>query len=181
MTSKNESGESRAGLIAFDSDQKYILVVFGKEHNKWGLPKGKKNDDETDIQCAIRETKEETGLDFTPIEISGNVLEHYRCKYFFSFPVDCMLPPQTNDPVEIGDTCWKTIDELNEISNKNGALTRVLRLYNEGKLLIPDLKQEPRPPKLSPHSLVRLWKNACDQAYQVPQKLTKKTMVSPKR
>lgn len=39
-----------------------VLIVRSRG-NCWGFPKGSRNDDEIPIDCAIRELKEETGVD----------------------------------------------------------------------------------------------------------------------
>jgi predicted NUDIX family NTP pyrophosphohydrolase len=47
------------------SEWEYLLVHPGGQHNKysaWGIPKGKKEEGETDIECAIREFQEETNF-----------------------------------------------------------------------------------------------------------------------
>ena len=46
------------GLVKNKAGQ--ILLIFRR--GKWDLPKGKLDDNETLLQCAIREVREETGL-----------------------------------------------------------------------------------------------------------------------
>src|SRR5690625_4867275 len=61
-TNKNEGGyllRLAAGVIILKND--HILLVH--EENHWSLPKGKREKNETMQQTAIREAKEETGLD----------------------------------------------------------------------------------------------------------------------
>ncbi len=60
-----------AGTILRDKDGRYLLVQERKEsaYGLWGLPAGWVDDGETPKQAAIRETKEEVGLD---IEIDSN-------------------------------------------------------------------------------------------------------------
>jgi 8-oxo-dGTP pyrophosphatase MutT (NUDIX family) len=59
-----------------------ILIVRGCDSGIWSLPKGVKNEWETEEQCGVREMYEETGIkvvlepDNTKLEINGNV-------YFF--------------------------------------------------------------------------------------------------
>ncbi|MFC7394917.1 NUDIX hydrolase [Scopulibacillus cellulosilyticus] len=48
-----------AGTVILNNDA--ILLV--KEHGKWGLPKGGQEPNESLINTAVRETREETGLD----------------------------------------------------------------------------------------------------------------------
>lgn len=53
----------RAGCI-IHCDKQYFLLVenYGQ---RWGFPKGTRDDNESYIECALRETEEETGLVFT--------------------------------------------------------------------------------------------------------------------
>lgn len=39
-----------------------VLVVHRPRYDDWDLPKGKREPDESDLECAIRETEEETGF-----------------------------------------------------------------------------------------------------------------------
>lgn len=55
--------------------------------NKWGIPGGKVEKKETPLQAAIRETKEETGIDISsqPIEILKTVYIEYSEKNHFIY------------------------------------------------------------------------------------------------
>jgi ADP-ribose pyrophosphatase YjhB (NUDIX family) len=59
----------RCGGIVIIKDDEVLLVKSGQksEHlnDTFGIPSGRANKDESDIDCAIREFKEETGLDTT--------------------------------------------------------------------------------------------------------------------
>jgi 8-oxo-dGTP pyrophosphatase MutT (NUDIX family) len=50
-----------------NSDNKYI-------YNEWEIPKGRRNLNETNKICAIREFKEETNIDFNDYELYENIL-----------------------------------------------------------------------------------------------------------
>lgn len=55
--------------------------------NKWGIPGGKVEKNETPLQAVIRETKEETGLDISdqPIETLKSVYVEYNEKNHFVY------------------------------------------------------------------------------------------------
>lgn len=54
----------KAGVFIYDPKKDKVLLVQSRG-NFWGLPKGTIQSGETEIECAIREVKEETGLSIT--------------------------------------------------------------------------------------------------------------------
>lgn len=46
-----------------------ILVIFHRKLNKWMVPGGHVEETENPMECAIREVKEETGIDIRPISL----------------------------------------------------------------------------------------------------------------
>ena len=65
--------EKSCGCIIFDNDK--ILLIKDTKGN-WGFPKGHVEENETEEQTAIRETKEETNLD-VEIDVSKRYVNHY--------------------------------------------------------------------------------------------------------
>ena len=55
-----------AGGLVFN-DKNELLMIFRR--GKWDLPKGKLDEGEDIEDCAVREVKEETGLDVTPVKV----------------------------------------------------------------------------------------------------------------
>lgn len=53
--------EKSCGCVIFYNDK--VLLVFEKNRKFWGFPKGHMEDNETEIETATRECKEEVGLD----------------------------------------------------------------------------------------------------------------------
>lgn len=53
----------RSGALVVSSNNRILLVQnYGQ---KWGVPKGKLAGNETRVQCAVRETREETSIDIS--------------------------------------------------------------------------------------------------------------------
>jgi len=97
------------------------------EEPEWGFPKGRRNNQENDYNCAIREFCEETGysknyliniqnaLPYEEIFIGSNY-KSYKHKYYLMYMV-------YNDSLKIGDfqkseiskMDWKTIDECLDV------------------------------------------------------------------
>jgi ADP-ribose pyrophosphatase YjhB (NUDIX family) len=67
----------KAGVILFSPNKKYVLMVKAKsnykKYSKWGFPKGRLEPYENMNECAMRELREETGLD---INISKEIMEN---------------------------------------------------------------------------------------------------------
>jgi 8-oxo-dGTP pyrophosphatase MutT (NUDIX family) len=54
---------TRAGIVFVDSASSTYLLVLVEKSNKWGFPKGSIDPGETELNCALREFKEETGIE----------------------------------------------------------------------------------------------------------------------
>ncbi|GIY75467.1 m7GpppN-mRNA hydrolase [Caerostris darwini] len=115
------------GAILLDKELKHVLLVQGYVSNaSWGFPKGKVNQDESPVNCAIREVLEETGFDIT------NYIDEKACiHYLFNDQLinlyivhgiskETKFQPQTKN--EIKDFKWFPISDLpmgkKEQSNK---------------------------------------------------------------
>ena len=72
----------KAGVFIFDPKEDRVLLVQSRGH-LFGPPKGSLNIGEIDIDCAVREVKEETGIDVNPndflraINIKNNATYYY--------------------------------------------------------------------------------------------------------
>lgn len=96
------------------------------EEPEWGFPKGRRNPHESDINCAIREFQEETGLkrtDFQVIQNTNCITEtffgsnhvHYCHKYYFAVcpsHVEVLLDKEDDTMIrEIGNIRWFSLED----------------------------------------------------------------------
>ncbi len=74
--------EQSAGIVVYRRDQQsgkllYLLLYYIGGH--WDLPKGKVEANESLIEAAMREVREETGLEVAPIQnFSENISYYFR-------------------------------------------------------------------------------------------------------
>ena len=89
---------------------------------EWGFPKGRRNYQETDFDCALREFAEETGYDIKNVKNVKNLLPYeeiftgsnyksYKHKYYLTF-MDAKHTLELNnfEPTEVSKMEWKTYD-----------------------------------------------------------------------
>jgi 8-oxo-dGTP pyrophosphatase MutT (NUDIX family) len=95
------------------------------KETEWEFPKGKRNLQESDMDCALREFQEETGINFNRIKIIENVLpfeetfigtnhKSYKHKYFLAhmqYTEEILDNFQTS---EVSQIEWKNIDKCLE-------------------------------------------------------------------
>ena len=91
---------------------------------EWGFPKGRRNFQEKDLVCGIREFEEETGYskedilfieNIIPFEeiYTGTNLKSYKHKYFLAYINSNKEPSNTFQKTEISNIKWINIDECN--------------------------------------------------------------------
>ena len=68
----------RGAILLNDAMDQVVLVKGWKKGANWSFPRGKINKDEADLDCAIREVYEETGLDVRAV---GLVMSESETKY----------------------------------------------------------------------------------------------------
>jgi len=130
-TSKSHKNDYDASEKKFDTIKSYLPELIKSNPSEWvepewGFPKGRRNPRESDLNCAIREFQEETGLSRNDIEIiqntepisetflgSNNV--HYCHKYYIAVCDKSLeVAMDSNNPhmvCEIGSIKWCCINE----------------------------------------------------------------------
>ena len=115
----------RCGTIIFNEDCTHIVVILNRfsyemGENKWGLPKGGLDKDEKYVDCAIRETLEETGLKIK-IKSDSAILNIGKTRYF-PIILDQKTCTEKFNPVdtdEIYAVQWHSIDKLRMFKKKH--------------------------------------------------------------
>ena len=70
---KINKSNRKSGVFIYDPNKKKVLLIQSNG-NLWGPPKGSMELNETPVNCAIREVKEETGL-----QVSSNQFKRVIC------------------------------------------------------------------------------------------------------
>ncbi len=111
---------------------------------EWGFPKGRRNYQEKDYSCALREFEEETGYslnllhninNITPFEeiFTGSNYKSYKHKYYLAYMKyhDSDIKTVFQDS-EVSKIKWKTYDEcISCIRNYNLEKKQILKNINE--------------------------------------------------
>ena len=93
------------------------------EEPEWGFPKGRRNFQEKDFECALREFREETGIstdylhsiqNIFPFEetFTGSNYKSYKHKYYIThMTYNDTLRPCKYDKIEVSKIEWKTLEQ----------------------------------------------------------------------
>lgn len=129
--------------VCVKKDDKILMVQENKEgkKGKWNMPAGKLDDNESIIEAAIRETKEETNID---VDIKGLIAIQETVSSLGQLLILYFLGEYASgevkfDNIEISDVKWMTEDEIKNIDKKQirggETIDDILELSN--KELIP--------------------------------------------
>lgn len=135
------------GCIIFDDKLEKVLLVHSITKNSsrnTSFTKGGKKPKETPIECAIRETKEESGIteDYLSFANGKYVIEksakgndsigYFICKLCADYTY-----PLIYDPTEIEEIKWYSIPEVNRLffGNRKIAFTNALLLAKNSEFV----------------------------------------------
>ena len=121
--------ELKKGVI-FNNEKSNLALLIEESNNnyfnylepEWGFPKGRRNYQEKDITCALREFQEETGYDKSKLQIIQNLLpleeiytgsnfKSYKHKYFIANIENNINPENNYQETEVSSVSWKSLDE----------------------------------------------------------------------
>jgi len=112
------------------------------ETPEWGFPKGRRNYQENDISCALREFEEETGYNRKAINILQNIIpfeetftgsnfKSYKHKYYLSYIHNGIKPAANFQQTEVSQVSWMNLEDcMNHIRPYNLEKKEVLLQIN---------------------------------------------------
>jgi 8-oxo-dGTP pyrophosphatase MutT (NUDIX family) len=120
------------------------------EETEWEFPKGRRNLKEKDLECALREFEEETGICSSKIKIIENVLpfeeifigtnhKSYKHKYFLAYMNEQDEDLNNYQVTEVSKLEWKSVDKcLQDIRpynlEKKDLITNINKVLQEYRL-----------------------------------------------
>src|SRR4030042_3747186 len=130
-----------AGVFLLDKNNRVLLFFRGEPFNDISFPKGKRKLGETLKETAIRECKEETGLDVTLIKKIGiNSYNYYweptqestekTVHYFLAKTTGGRLSISKNNQDNIKMAKWVSLEEVKKLV-KHKSLKRLLKKVTE--------------------------------------------------
>lgn len=139
---KSETLHERGGTAIFNKDLTSILLIKGAVSKKWGFPKGIRDQQENNLETALRETREEIGWDIklaTPI--LPNVLVDDANIYGVVMNEKIDLKTQEKEIDKYG---WLSLTDLMfAIKSQRNSFTKMIRNFmisNKYKILIDKIK-----------------------------------------
>jgi 8-oxo-dGTP pyrophosphatase MutT (NUDIX family) len=132
LSSSKKMDLIRNGVIINDENVTLKSIVENSKtewnETEWEFPKGRRNNKEKDLECALREFEEETGISKNKISVIENILpfeeifigtnhKSYKHKYFLAFMEEEneeMEDLEHYQVTEVSKIEWKTIDKCVE-------------------------------------------------------------------
>lgn len=127
------------GMVLLNADLTQVVLVRSFRGKTWTFPRGKVNEKESNLNCAIREAYEETGFDCRGhVDVSGQFTyeDGKRSVYMFvakGVPMDYPFAPRTRK--EISKVAWFDVASLRDAGHTWGVgpVYRQLKSWIDGK------------------------------------------------
>ena len=139
---ENQSRE-KVELLRSGVNDEYTLASLINElktkwdEPEWGFPKGRRNYQEKDLQCALREMEEETGFQRHQMKIVQNLFpleemfigsnyKSYRHRYYLACLDSDEVPSGTFQKTEVSKLTWVNLEDA----------IKLIRPYNLEKIIL---------------------------------------------
>jgi ADP-ribose pyrophosphatase YjhB (NUDIX family) len=122
--------KKKAGAFIFDPINKKILLVQSRGLY-WGSPKGSIEKDETTQNCAIREVKEETGIEIKVENFLRAVTLYKRATYYYIEMKSSDVVLQNQDGNDANGIGWINVECLKDL-----VLSGNITINNNTRILI---------------------------------------------
>jgi len=131
-----------SGKFEFNLETLFDKCKYNWIDTEWGFPKGRRNYQEKDLNCALREFEEETGYvrnniqliqNISPYEeiFTGSNMKSYKHKYFLGYIDSTIKTTNSFQETEVGDMMWLTYNEcVNKIRPYNLEKIQILKKIN---------------------------------------------------
>lgn len=109
----------KAGCILVDTKNKKIGLIYRSNRNDYSFPKGHKENGESLVECAVRETAEETKRDCILCSNEPIAVEHYfdskndEVDNYYFLAID--NGKSDNDSTDTHDLIWTSFDDVENI------------------------------------------------------------------
>lgn len=134
------------GAIILSEDLKHVLLVQSYwAKSSWGFPKGKINENEEPLHCAIREVYEETGYDIKKLIVPAEYIElvinyqYTRLYLVCGVPQTTVFIPRTRNEIKCCE--WFPIDLLPVTKNDNFVKDNLSMNGNSFFMILPFVKR----------------------------------------
>ena len=133
------------GAILLSEDSKNVLLVQSFwAKSSWGFPKGKINENEKPVNCAIREVYEETGFDTSklidPDEYIELIINYQYTRLYIvkGVPITTVFVPRTRNEIRCCE--WFPIDLLPTSKHDNVIKDNLSMTGNSFFMILPFIK-----------------------------------------
>lgn len=128
----------KAGVFIYDPETTQVLIVLSR-NKLWGLPKGSLKIGESDRICAVREVKEETGIDISDADFTYAVKVNNNSIYYYletkAIPV-CIQESKYQDENDVNGIGWIKLQCLYQSLS-----TGHIKMNSHGKYVLEHLKK----------------------------------------
>jgi 8-oxo-dGTP pyrophosphatase MutT (NUDIX family) len=155
MPKKKAEREVSAGGIVFRRNAEGVphFLLIRDSYRHWGFPKGHLEDEETPAEAAIRETREETGLEQLTLHGPIRLIDwHFRfrgryihkfCHFFLFESAEGEATPQVDEGITA--VRWEPLDRALEVLSYDNARGVLRRASEMARCLVAVGRGRPEP------------------------------------